>query len=95
MKTFNEFITEAKVSSDKIIKALSKKSKSFDELSDKDKIKLIDLYKEKARIRALPGASEGKQAKPLIAIDKKIDNFASKHGLSADDLELAQKESSN
>lgn len=89
MKTYNEFLTEARVSADKLIKAVNKKAKSFNDLDDKDRKKIIDLYKEKERIRKLPGASDGKQAKPLQAVDKKIDTMASKFGLSADDLQDA------
>lgn len=89
MKTYNEFITEARVKADTVIKAVNKKAKSFDDLDDKERKKIVDLYKEKERIRALPGAKDGKQAKPLQANDKKIDAFASKYGLSADDLQAA------
>ena len=67
----------------------NKKAKSFDDLDDKDRKKLVSLYIDKERILALPGANEGKQAKPLNAVEKKIDNFASKYGLSADDLQAA------
>ncbi|ARB05910.1 hypothetical protein fHeYen901_137 [Yersinia phage fHe-Yen9-01] len=89
MKSYNEFITEAKAHADTIIKAVNKKAKSFDDLDDKERKKIIDLYKEKERIRKLPGAKDGKQAKPLLAIDKKIDAFASKYGMSMDDLQAA------
>ena len=89
MKTYNEFITEARVKADTVIKAVNKKAKSFDDLDDKDRKKLVSLYIDKERILALPGANEGKQAKPLNAVEKKIDNFASKYGLSADDLQAA------
>lgn len=56
---------------------------------DKDRKKLVSLYIDKERILALPGANEGKQAKPLNAVEKKIDNFASKFGMSMDDLQQA------
>lgn len=89
MKTYQEFITEARVHADTVIKAVNKKAKSFDDLDDKERKKIVDLYKEKERIRALPGAKEGKQAKALTANDKKIDSFASKYGMSVDDLQAA------
>lgn len=89
MKTYNEFITEAKARADTIIKAINKKAKSFEDLDDKERKKIIDLYKEKERILKLPGAKDGKQAKPLTVIDKKIDAFASKYGMLMDDLQAA------
>ena len=89
MKTYNEFITEARVKADTVIKAVNKKAKSFDDLDDKDRKKLVSLYIDKERILALPGANEGKQAKPLNSVEKKIDNFASKFGMSMDDLQQA------
>lgn len=58
-------------------------------MPDKDRKKLVSLYIDRERILALPGANEGKQAKPLNAVEKKIDNFASKFGMSMDDLQQA------
>ncbi|WKW88088.1 hypothetical protein pzkkv8_246 [Klebsiella phage pzk-kv8] len=89
MKTYKEFITEARVSAGKLEAAVNKKAHAFHDLSEKDRKKIVDLYIDKERIRALPGAKEGKQAKPLNANAKKIDNFASKFGLSMDDLQQA------
>lgn len=92
MKTYKEFITEARVGAGKLEAAINKKAHSFHDLSDKDRKKLVSLYIDKERILALPGANEGKQAKPLNAVEKKIDNFASKFGMSMDDLQQAATE---
>lgn len=92
MKTYQEFITEARVTAGKLESAINKKANSFHDLSDKDRKKLVSLYIERERILALPGANEGKQAKPLNAVEKKIVNFASKFGLFMDDLQQAANE---
>lgn len=89
MKTYKEFIAEARVSAGKLEAAVNKKGHSFNDLPDKDRKKLVSLYIDKERILALPGANEGKQAKPLNSVEKKIDNFASKFGMSMDDLQQA------
>ena len=89
MKTYKEFIAEARVSASKLEAAVNKKAHSFNDLPDKDRKKLVSLYIDKERILALPGANEGKQAKPLNSVEKKIDNFASKFGMSMDDLQQA------
>ena len=92
MKTYQEFITEARVSAGKLEAAVNKKAYSFHDLPDKDRKKLVSPDIDQERILAVAGANEGKQAKPLNSVEKKIDNFASKFGMSMDDLQQAATE---
>lgn len=86
MKTFNEFLAEARVSSSKLQGSVNKKSYTFDELEDKDKKKLKSLHDALATLRADPRAQTGALAKQITSASKKIETFAMKFGMTDDEL---------
>lgn len=91
MKTYKEFLAEARVSTDKLLSSINKKSYTFDELSDKDKRKLISLTKALSDLRADPKAKTGALAKQITAASKKIETFAIKFGMTDTELKKASK----
>ena len=90
MKTYNEFITEARVSSSKLQNSVNKKSYSFDELEDKDNKKLISLTKALADLRSDPRARTGALAKQITSASKKIETFSMKFGMTDEELKKAE-----
>lgn len=83
MKTFNEFISEARVSSNKLSKAASG---SKQEIPDKDKNKINDLLSQLKDYESKPDAKTGKYAKQITSIEKKIDKLSTKYSLTTSDL---------
>lgn len=89
MKTYKEFLSEAKISASRLQGAINKKSYTFDELEDKDKKKLVSLVKDLADIRSDPRSKTGALAKQITAADKKIANFAEKFGMTDTEIKKA------
>ncbi|WJZ28002.1 internal virion protein [Serratia phage 92A1] len=89
MKTYDQFLVEARISSSKLQSAVNKKSYTFDELEDKDKKKLISLTKALTDLRADPRARTGALAKQITSASKKIDTFALKFGLTDEEMKKA------
>lgn len=87
MKTYEQFITEARVSSSKLQGSVNKKSYTFDELEDKDKKKLKGLHDALAALRADPRARTGALAKQITSASKKLETFAIKFGMSDTDIQ--------
>lgn len=91
MKTYQEFITENFVKANKLEKAINNKSHTFAELSLKDQQKLTALLTARAALSADPRARTGALAKQIVAASKKIDNFASKFGMTDTEIQKAYK----
>ena len=91
MNNFKDFMTEAKISAERLQAAINKKSHTFDDLEEKDKKKLISLYDDLAKLKSNPQAKTGALAKQITAADKKIGNFATKFGMTDTEMNKANK----